>query len=132
MFQTKVVDKIKTRVLFSVTFSKIMPFFEIMWKSFVERGRPQMTVWCMHVTCWVPKATNTHSGCLIFITFPLEKWLNERGSVLRYTYIAFLTVFAYVIISNDEMPVTHLLVYCYLKNSGCALTANVLIVRFVY
>jgi len=86
----------------------------------------------MHITWWIPKATNTHSGCLIFIAFPLEKWLNERASVLRYTYIACLTVFAYVIVSNEEMPLAHLLVYCYSELSGCALTANVLIVRFVY
>ena len=47
--------------------------FEIMWKSVVERGRPEKTIWCMHITCWIPKATNKHSGCLIFIAFPLEQ-----------------------------------------------------------
>jgi len=58
--------------------------------------------------------------------FPLEQRLNESASVLRYTYVAYLTAFAYVIISNDEMPLTYLLVYCYSENSGCALTANML------
>jgi hypothetical protein len=83
-----------------------------MLESVVKRVRPQMTIWCMNIACWIPKATTTHSSCSIFIAFPLEQWLNERASVLRYTYIACLTVFAYIIVSNDEMPLTHLLVYC--------------------
>jgi hypothetical protein len=32
----------------------------------------------------------THSGCVILIAFPLQQWLHERASVLRYTYIACL------------------------------------------
>ena len=39
------------------------------WKDIIERGRPQMT-WRMRIACWIPKATNTHSGCLILIVFP--------------------------------------------------------------
>ena len=35
--------------------------YEIMWKNIVERGRPQMTIWCMRIACWIPKATSTHS-----------------------------------------------------------------------
>jgi hypothetical protein len=27
----------------------------------VEPDRPQMTVWCMRIACWVTKATNTHT-----------------------------------------------------------------------
>jgi hypothetical protein len=41
-------------------------------------------------TWWIPKATNTHSECVITIAFPLQQWLNERASVLRYTYNACL------------------------------------------
>jgi hypothetical protein len=41
MFQTKVVEKIKTHILFSVhIFPKIMLFFETMWKDIVEPDRP--------------------------------------------------------------------------------------------
>jgi hypothetical protein len=39
--------------------------------------------------CWITKATDTHSECLIRITFPLLQWLRERAS-LFYTYIACL------------------------------------------
>ena len=34
---------------------------EIMWKNIVEWGRPQMTIWCMKIACWIAKGTNTHT-----------------------------------------------------------------------
>jgi hypothetical protein len=34
-----------------------------MWNAFVEPGRPQMTIWRMRIAFWIPKATNTHTGC---------------------------------------------------------------------
>ena len=42
----------------------------------------------MRIACWINKATNTHSEYVIFIAFPLQQWLQERASLLRYTYIA--------------------------------------------
>ena len=47
----------------------------------VQPGRPQMTVWRMHIACWIPKATNTHSEYVILIAFPLQQWLHERTSI---------------------------------------------------
>jgi len=32
--------------------------YEIMWKNIVERGRPQMIVWCTDIACWVVRATD--------------------------------------------------------------------------
>jgi len=61
MFQTNVVEKIKARILFSVTFCENRALCEKMWKNIVERDRPQMTIWCMRIACWIPKATNTHT-----------------------------------------------------------------------
>ena len=93
MCQTKVVDKIKTHILYSVTFSfENRAVYEKMWKNIVERGRPRMTIWRMRIECWIPKATNTHSGCVILSDFPLQRWLHESASILRYTYIACLVL----------------------------------------
>ena len=62
-----------------------------MWKNIVERGMPQTTIWRMRIECCIPKATNTHTGCVMVIAFPLQQWLlHERCSMLRYTYIACL------------------------------------------
>jgi len=61
--------------------------YEIMWKSVVKLGRPQMKIRRTRIACWIPKATNTHSEYVIFISFSLQQWLHERTSLLRYTYI---------------------------------------------
>ena len=44
-----------------------------------------MTTWSMRMECWITKATNTLSEYVILIVFPLQQWLKERASVLRYT-----------------------------------------------
>jgi len=63
-----------------------------MWKNIVEPGRPQMKIWRMRIACRIAKATNTHSEHVIFIAFPLQQWLHERASFLRYTYIVCLVL----------------------------------------
>jgi hypothetical protein len=90
MFQAELVEKIKSHILYSVTFfSKIVLFMRycgnILWN---QRG--YVVIWCMHIVCWVTKATNTHSDCVIFIAFPLQQWLHEHASMLHHTYIACL------------------------------------------
>ena len=63
MFQTTVVEKIKTHILCSVTFFfENLVFYEIMWKN-VEWVKPQMTIWRKRIAWWIRKATNIHSGC---------------------------------------------------------------------
>jgi len=49
MFETEAVEKIKTHILFSITFlfffnKENHAIYEIMWKNIVEPGRPQMTI----------------------------------------------------------------------------------------
>jgi len=61
MFQTKVVEKIKTHFCVRKLFEN-RASDEKMWKNIVERGRPQTTIWRTCVACWVPRATtNTHT-----------------------------------------------------------------------
>jgi len=64
MFQTEVVEKIRTHFVFiNPFFFENCAFCEKMWKNIVERGRPQMTIWRMRISCWIPKATNPHRLC---------------------------------------------------------------------
>ena len=49
-----------------------------------------MTILRMHIACWIPKATNTHPGCVILIAFPLQQWLHERVFMLRYSTLPVL------------------------------------------
>ena len=47
-------------------------------------------IWRMRFACYINKTTNTHSEYVIFLAFPLQQWLRERASMLRYTCIASL------------------------------------------
>ena len=71
MFQTRVVEKIKTHILFSILFSENHSVYEIMWENMVERGRPQLTIWRMRIACYTPKVTNTDSDYVVLIAFHL-------------------------------------------------------------
>jgi len=46
-----------------------------------------MTIRRMGIACWIPKATGKHSEYVILTAFPLQQWLHERASLLRYTHI---------------------------------------------
>jgi len=89
----KVVKQIKTHTFCSINTFENSAIYEVMWKNIVERGRPYMTIWRMRIESWIPKAihththTHTHSQYVILIVFPLQQWLQESASMLRYTYI---------------------------------------------
>jgi hypothetical protein len=51
MFQTKV-EKIKTHVLYSVTFFLNRAVCEKMWKNIEQLDRLQKTVWRKRIACW--------------------------------------------------------------------------------
>ena len=91
MFQTNFVEKIETHILYSITFFfENRGVYEIMWKkNVVEPGRPRMTIWRKRVICWISRVTNTNSEHVIRIAFPLQQWLHERASILRYNYIPY-------------------------------------------
>jgi hypothetical protein len=44
MFQTEVVEKIKTHISCLVTFRENCAAYEITWKNIVESERPQLTI----------------------------------------------------------------------------------------
>jgi hypothetical protein len=82
----KIVEKIKTYILCSINFIlKNHAIYELMWKNIVELDTPQMTIWHMRFTCWILKATNTHSECVVLVFF-FYLLLHERTPVLRYVY----------------------------------------------
>jgi hypothetical protein len=107
MFQTYVVEKIKTHVSFSVPFSENRTLYEIMSENLLETEGPQMTKWRMRVACYmhlracicprvrVPTCTHartqahacTHRPIINTCCFSTARVIRERASVLRYTYI---------------------------------------------
>ena len=47
--------------MFSKLFVENRAGYEIMWKNFVHRSRPQMTIWLMHNACCITKAKHTQN-----------------------------------------------------------------------
>ena len=75
-------DKIveKKHILCSITFSpENGAVNEIMWKHIVQPDRPHTKIWNMHISCCIPKTTNTLSKYVRIIAFPLQQWLDESA-----------------------------------------------------
>jgi hypothetical protein len=74
MFQTKVVEKIKTHILCSITFffPKNRAVYEKMRKKYGTAA--QATTWRMRIACRVTEY-------LTPIASPLHQWLHERASM---------------------------------------------------
>jgi hypothetical protein len=94
IFQTKVVEKIKTQILGSnIFFFENRALYEIKSKNIVQPDKSQMAIWCIRIACRITKVTNTHMEYVILIDFPLQQWLHKHPSILRYTHITCLIVY---------------------------------------
>jgi hypothetical protein len=73
-------------------FSENHAVCEITWKKYGRGGQAtdESMIRGMLFSCWITKATGTHSDYVIHIAFPRQQWLRERASMLRYTYIIYL------------------------------------------
>jgi len=85
MFQTKVVEKIKTHILCSIVFLfKNCGIYKTLEK-YCRAG--QATVDSMAHTHFMLDTGYTHRDYVMLIAFPLHHWLDECTSVL---YVAFV------------------------------------------
>ena len=87
-------------MMMMIFFLEIFGVYELMWEKSVERGRPQMTMWRMRIARWIPKAVNTRSEYVTLTAFKPQKWLHERTTMSRCTYITFL-------VGTLNQPVLH-------------------------
>jgi hypothetical protein len=96
MFPTKVVEKIKPRMLCLTTIFFFRKFYRLSDNGEKYGTAGQATdgniIGRMRFAWRKTKATNTHSQYLTLIALPLQQWLHERASILRYTYIACLVI----------------------------------------
>ena len=79
-----------THFMFSNFFRKSYRLWDNV-ENIVDTDRPQIIIWHMCIAYWIPKAT--HSQYVILHDLPLQQWLQEGASVLRYTYIACIVTF---------------------------------------
>ena len=92
----KYIEKIKTLITYSITFFFFFSRKSCRWwdsvQTFVDPDSPQVKILRMRITCWITKATDTHSKCIILITFSLHSGIGTR---LSDTSICTLTAFLY-------------------------------------
>jgi len=50
--------------------------YEIVWKNTVEPDRLQMTIWCMHIACWILNTQNMSYFCFSTETVVISVHLN--------------------------------------------------------
>jgi hypothetical protein len=62
-----------------------------------------MTIWRWRTPCCRTKATDTHSECVILTAFPLQQWLHEHVSKLRYTYIESPAMFSFMHLNAGDI-----------------------------
>jgi hypothetical protein len=102
MFQIKIIEKMKTHILCSITlFRKSHRLEDNVEKCSGDRGATNdVTIWRIRVACWINKATCTYapgyphalartqiSNTCCFSVAPM---IRERASMLRYTHITSL------------------------------------------
>jgi hypothetical protein len=52
-----------------------------------------MSIRRMRIAVYIPKATNIRSEYAILIAIPLQQWLHEHASLLRYSTLPILLIF---------------------------------------
>ena len=70
VFQRKVVEKSKTYILFSITFSKNGATYDNI-------------IWQICFAWWITKAPNTHAEYILITDFPRQQLLRKCTSILR-------------------------------------------------
>ena len=75
MFHTKVVQQIKTHILYAIIFF-YCAIYDITWKKYCRAGQTRDDNMPTHT-----QATNTHQEYVIFIALPLQQWLHECASM---------------------------------------------------
>ena len=106
IFQAKIVEKIKTHIMCSITLFFSRKSYRL-WHNVEKYGEARQArdgsiIRRMISTCWTTKATDIQSEYVTCMTSPLQQWLHERPSMLRYVCIAFL----FVICSQGKLKMT--------------------------
>jgi hypothetical protein len=86
-FPTKVVEKIKTHILSSVTvFQKLCHLWEVEKCGRVREATNHNVIWPMRFARWTTKATDKHSEYEILTALPWQQWLCEHHLFCLYIH----------------------------------------------
>ena len=95
-FRQKLSRKSKHKFCVQLIFPENRAFYEIMWKNIVQRTGHILQYNTAHALCMSDnsgKNTDTPEYSIL-IAFPLQQWLGESASMLRYMYEGGLISFA--------------------------------------
>jgi hypothetical protein len=81
LFQTKCRENQDMHFIFKFLVRKSSRLWDNVQK-YCWAGWPHMTIWCMRIACWIPKAKNVLPEWVTLPAFPLQQLLHERSSVL--------------------------------------------------
>ena len=86
--------KFNVRVFFRKSIKKLQDSLKSdNCKNIVEPDMSQMTIWCMRITGWMPRSTNTHSECVIRIDFYCKNGcINVVQCYVTRIYFCFVLV----------------------------------------
>jgi hypothetical protein len=94
-FWTKVVNKIRTHILSSVTFFQIScHLWDVEKCGRVREATNNNVIWRLCFACWTTKATHLHSEYEILTGFPWQQWLQKH--ILFCLYIHCLSCSLYL------------------------------------
>jgi len=91
-----------THFMFNISFKKLCHLWDVEKMLYSVADHRWQYGWHMLLASWIPKATNTHSGCVILIAFSLQEWLHECASMSHYTYTACLVYNSLMIINSKH------------------------------
>ena len=75
--------------MFGEYLSKIVPFYEIMWKNNVEPDGSRIKIWRMCIAWWVPNVTNTHSEYVLLFHYTKGYTNMPQCYVIRTLLVLF-------------------------------------------
>jgi hypothetical protein len=98
MFDTRIINKIKTHILFSITFSRISCRLWYNVEKYWRDGQTtdDSTIRRMHFTCWITESTDTHR---ISITYCLSTANMVNGNAPQFYVICTWPVFLLILSS---------------------------------
>ena len=85
MFEIKFVEKIKTRVSYSVTFSKSRAIYEIMSDNMMEPEKTQI-IWRLRVAYWISKPTRSREHACVCVPTPSLSLTHTHTHTHRRTH----------------------------------------------
>jgi len=107
----QIVEKIETHILCSVTFFRKSCCVWDNVEEYCRTGQATDENMAIHITCWIPKATNTHSGCVKAYCFSTARRVAQTRcyvtlhvqSLSCYIWFTFLLLIYFLLITTKKI-----------------------------